>query len=156
MCNIDLLWSKFSVTIFYSLSLMLFKGWQCLASSFNVQCLFYPAFLLLASPPPYVLRHCLYRYYAVVFNGRCAQGLQIHNHRKLTYPHFQEKCDPFQSILASIYNFKMFRQNGVSDNNAMLTDKTHPWEAVLSFWYEDIAFLWHTKWSNKRDLEVTK
>ena len=48
--NTDFLWSIFPVTIFYSLSLMLDKEW-CLASSFNVQCLFYPAFLLLASSP---------------------------------------------------------------------------------------------------------
>ena len=35
--------------MFYSLSLMFFKEWECLASSFNVQCLFYPVFLLLVS-----------------------------------------------------------------------------------------------------------
>ena len=53
ICNIDFLWSKFPVTILYSLSskVKLFKGWECLANSFNVQCLFYPAFHLLASPP---------------------------------------------------------------------------------------------------------
>ena len=51
--NIDFLWSKFSVTILYSLSskVKLFKGWECLTNSFNVQCLFYPAFPLLASSP---------------------------------------------------------------------------------------------------------
>ena len=51
ICNTDCLWSIFSVTIFYSLSLMLFKEWECWASSFNVQYLFYPAFLLRASSP---------------------------------------------------------------------------------------------------------
>ena len=51
LCSTDFLWSIFPVTIFYSLSLMLFKEWECLASSFNVQCLFYPAFLRLASSP---------------------------------------------------------------------------------------------------------
>ena len=30
-CNIDFLWSIFPVTIFYILSLMLFKEWECLA-----------------------------------------------------------------------------------------------------------------------------
>ena len=59
ICNIDLLWSKFPVTIFYSLSLMLFKEWECLASSFNVQCLFYP--------PPCILSHCPSHYHPVTF-----------------------------------------------------------------------------------------
>ena len=51
ICNIDFLWSKFPVAILYSLSskVKLFKGWECLTNSFNVQCPFYPAFLLLAS-----------------------------------------------------------------------------------------------------------
>ena len=49
--NTDFLWSIFPVTIFYSLSLMLDKEWECLASSFNVQCLFCRAFLHLASSP---------------------------------------------------------------------------------------------------------
>ena len=52
ICNIDFLWSKFPVAILYSLSskVKLFTGSECLTNSFNVQCLFYPAFLLLASP----------------------------------------------------------------------------------------------------------
>ena len=53
ICNIDFLWSKFPVEMLYSLSskVKLFKGLECLTNSFNVhrQCLFYPAFLLLAS-----------------------------------------------------------------------------------------------------------
>ena len=44
--NTDMLQNKFPVTI-----LMLFKGWEFLTRSCNAQCLFYPAFLLLASPP---------------------------------------------------------------------------------------------------------
>ena len=53
ICNIDFLWSKFPVKILYSLSskVKLFKGCECLTNSFNVQCLFYPAFSLLASSP---------------------------------------------------------------------------------------------------------
>ena len=47
ICNIDFQWGMFPVTIFYSLSPMLLKEWECLASPFNVQCLFHPAFLLL-------------------------------------------------------------------------------------------------------------
>ena len=53
ICDIYFLWSIFPVTIFYSLSLMLFNKWECLTSSFSI-CLFYLAFLLLASPPPCV------------------------------------------------------------------------------------------------------
>ena len=47
--NTDMFQNKFPVTI-----LMLFKGWEFLTRSCNAQCLFYPAFLLLASPPPCV------------------------------------------------------------------------------------------------------
>ena len=101
ICDIDFLWSIFPVTIFYSLSLMLFKEWECLASSFNMQCLFYPAFLLLASPPPCVLSHCPSHYYPVVFQGSCGQVFQIYSNRKLTDQHIQQKMWPI-SILASI------------------------------------------------------
>ena len=90
ICNIELLWSKFPVTTLHSLSLVLFKGWECLASSFNVQCLFYPTFLLLAPSPPCVLDHCPH-YYPVAFLFRCAQVFQIYSNWKITDPHFQEK-----------------------------------------------------------------
>ena len=90
ICNIELPWSKFPLTILYSLSLILFKGWECLASSFNVQCLFYPTFLLLAPFSPCVLGQCLH-YYTVAFLGRCAQVFQIYSSRKITDPHFQGK-----------------------------------------------------------------
>ena len=132
------------MTILYSLSskVKLFKGWECLTNSFNVQCLFYPAFPLLASPPPFVLSHCPSYYYSVAFQGRCAQVLQIYGNRKLTDPYFQEKILPI-SVHPSeyIYNLEMLRQI------FMVADKIR--EAMLLFWDEDIAFLGHTKWSTK-------
>ena len=87
ICDIDFLWSIFLVTIFYSLSLMLFKEWGCLASSFNMQCLFHPAFLLLASPPPCVLSHCPSHYYPVAVQGICAPVFQIYRNRRLIDPY---------------------------------------------------------------------
>ena len=65
-----------------------------LASSFNMQCLFYPAFLLLASSPPCALSHCPSHYYPVAFQGICAQVFQIYINRKLTDPHIQQKMWP--------------------------------------------------------------
>ena len=96
ICNIDFLWSKFPVTILYSLSskVKLFEGWECLTNSFNVQRLFYPASLYLHHPTPIVLSHCPSYYYSVAFQGRCAQVLQIYGSRKLTDPYFQEKMWP--------------------------------------------------------------
>ena len=91
ICDIDFLQNIFPVTIFYSLSLMLFIEWECLASSFNVQCLFYPTFLLLASPPTCVLSHCPCYYYTVAFQGICAQVFKMYSKRKLTDPHLQQK-----------------------------------------------------------------
>ena len=82
------------MTIVYSFSPKLFKEWECLGSSFNVQCLFYPAFLLLASSPPCVLCHCPSHYHPVAFQGRCAQVFPICNNRKLIHPHFQQKMWP--------------------------------------------------------------
>ena len=82
--NTDFLWSIFPVTIFHSLSLMLDKVWECLASSFNVQCLFYPAFLHFASYP------------SMCFGplSRVFPVFQIYSNRKLTDPHFQQKMSP--------------------------------------------------------------
>ena len=92
--DIDFLWSIFPVMIFYSLSLMLFKEWERLAGSFNMQCLFYPAFLLHASPPPCVLSHCPSHYHPVAFQGIFAQVFQIYTNRKLIDPHIQQKMWP--------------------------------------------------------------
>ena len=75
---------------------MLFKGWECLSSTFNVQCLFYPTFLLLVPFLSCVLGHSPH-YYPVAFLGRCAQVFQIYNNRKITDPHFQEKKCEFQT-----------------------------------------------------------
>ena len=76
ICNIDFLWSIFPGTIFYSLSLMLFKESECSASAFRVQCLFYPTFLLLASS----LSCC--------FSGKmCSSFPDIYSNRKLTDPY---------------------------------------------------------------------
>ena len=94
ICDINFLWSIFPVTIFCSLSLMLFKEWGCLASSFNMQCLFYPAFLLLASPSPCVLSHCPSHYYPVALHGICAQVFKIYSKWKLTNPYIQQKMGP--------------------------------------------------------------
>ena len=140
ICNIDFLWSKFPVTILYSLSskVKLFKGWECLTNLFNVQCLFYPAFPLLASSPSICLSHCPSYYYSVAFQDRCAQVLQLYGNRKLTDPY-----DPSQSILLSTYNLEMLRQI------FMLADKSTLREAMLLFWDEDIAVLGPTKWSTK-------
>ena len=66
------------------------------------------------------------------------------------------KYDPSQSIRPSTYNFKILRQDWISDNNCMLADKRHLWEAVLLFCDEDISFFGHTKWSMKHSgSEVT-
>ena len=67
--NIDFLWSIFPVTIFYSLSLILFKEWGCLSSSFNVQCLFHPAFHLLASSPATSLEPLSFSLSSCCFSG---------------------------------------------------------------------------------------
>ena len=63
---------------------MLDKVWESLASSFNVQCLFYPAFLHFASYP------------SMCFGplSRVFQVFQIYSNRKLTDPHFQQKMSP--------------------------------------------------------------
>ena len=106
---IDFFWSIFPVTIFYSLALMLFKEWECLASSFTMQCLFYPAFLLLASPSPCVLSHCPSHYYPValrVYVLKFSRYIVIGNY--LTHI-FSRKCDQSQSILASTYSSLMLR-----------------------------------------------
>ena len=136
--NIDFLWSKLPVTILYNLSskVKLFKGWECLTNSFNVQRLFYPAFPLLASPPSICFGHCPSYYYSVAFQGRCAQVLQIYGNRKLTDPHFREKIWPI-SVHPSEY-LEMLRQIFV------LADKSTLRKAMLLFWDEDIAFLGHT------------
>ena len=86
ICDIDFPYSIFPVTIFYSLSLTLFKEWECLANSFNMQCLFIPAFLLLAWPTPFVLSHCPSHHYPVAIQGICAQFFQIYSHRKINWP----------------------------------------------------------------------
>ena len=128
ICNIELLWSKFPVTILYSLSLMLSKGWECLASSFNVQCLFYPTFLLLAPPPPCVWAIVLTIIMLLSWVNVLKFGGYSNSNRKLTDPHFQEKKrDQSQSILAGAYNGRLItllRQNWVSDNNLMLANKS--------------------------------
>ena len=90
----DFLWSIFPLTIFYSLSLMLFKEWEFLASLFNMQCLYFPAFFHLASPPPCVLNHYPSHYYPVAFQGICAQVFKLYSNRKLTDPHIQQKMWP--------------------------------------------------------------
>ena len=137
ICNIELLWSEFPVTILYSLSLILFKGWGCLASSFNVECLFYPKFLLFAPSPPSVWNHCPSHCYAVAFMGRCAPVFKIYSDWKIADPHFQEKKhDPSQSILASAYNcrlIKLLRQKLVSDNNLMLANKSNCEKSCFCF-----------------------
>ena len=56
-----------------------------------IQCLFYPAFLLLTSLPPCVLSHCPSNYYPVAFHGICAQVSQIYSFRKLPDPDIQQK-----------------------------------------------------------------
>ena len=82
--NTDFFWSIFPVTIFHSLSLMLDKVWECMASSFSVQCLSYPAFLHLASSP------------SMCFGplSRVFQVFQKYSNRKLTDPHLQQKMWP--------------------------------------------------------------
>ena len=144
--NIDFLWSKFPVTILYSLSskAKLFKGWECLTNSFNVQCLFYPAFPLLASSPSICLSHCPSYYYSVAFQGRCTQVLQIYGNRKLTDPYFQEKIWPI-----SVHPSEYIQPRNAQTNLHARADKGTLREAMLFFWDEDIAFLGHTKWSTK-------
>ena len=84
---------------------MLFKEWECLASSFNIQCLFHPAFLLFASPPPCVLSQNTI--ILMLFRVDVNQVFQIHNNRKLTDPHFQQKMWHIsQSIVVSTYSLK--------------------------------------------------
>ena len=91
ICNIDLLWSKFAVTVLHSLSLILFKWWcvwqaQSIYNSYFIQHSF-----SLHHPPPCGLTHCRSHHYPVASQARCAQVFRLCSYSELTDPYFQEK-----------------------------------------------------------------
>ena len=134
ICNTDFLWSIFPVTIFYSLSVMLFierSVWQA-RSMYNAY--FIQHSFALHHPHPCVLSHCPSYYYSVAFQDKYAQVFQIYSNRKLIDPHFQEKLwpisiDPCQYTKLQNAQIKLgFRQQ------LDACRQKHLWKAVLLFW----------------------
>ena len=146
ICNIDFLWSKFPVTILYSLSSKVIQRMgvfdkliQCtmpILSSIPSTCII-PRHLFWAIVLLIIIR-LLFRVDVLKFCRYMVIGNQ------LTHI-FRRKYDPSQSIHLNTYNLEMLKQI------SMLADKSTPREAMLLFWDEDIAFLGHTKWSTKHN-----